>query len=95
VTSATTTAEALTCLAQTTPDLLVADLGLPGEDGYTLLQRIRAMDTPYTRDLPAVALTAYARPADRDRALAAGFVRYITKPVDPPELIAILASILG
>jgi PAS domain S-box-containing protein len=95
VTSARTTAEALTGLAQTSPDLLVADLGLPGEDGYTLLRRIRAMDTPYTRDLPAVALTAYARPADRERALAAGFLRYVTKPVDPAELIEVLGSILA
>jgi CheY-like chemotaxis protein len=52
------------------------------------------MDTPGARDVPAVALTAYARPADRERALGAGFLRYVTKPVDPAELIAILASIL-
>ena len=94
VTSATSTAEALKCLAEDPPELLVADLGLPGEDGYTLLKRIRAMNTPYTATLPAVALTAYARPSDRDRALAAGFLRYVIKPVDPEELVAALTSIL-
>jgi len=94
VTSATSTAEALKCLAEDPPELLVADLGLPGEDGYTLLKRIRAMNTPYTATLPAVALTAYARPSDRDRALAAGFLRYVIKPVDPEALVAALISIL-
>ena len=94
VTSATSTAQALARLAEDVPDLLVADIGLPGEDGYALLQRVRAMDSPAARTLPAVALTAYARPTDRERALAAGFQRYVTKPVDPAELIAILGSIL-
>jgi len=94
VTSATSTAEALARLAERVPDLLLADLGLPGEDGYTLLQRVRAMDSPRARGLPAVALTAYARPSDKERALAAGFQRYVTKPVDPAELVAILASLV-
>jgi PAS domain S-box-containing protein len=94
VTSATSTGEALKLLGETAPDLLVADLGLPGEDGYTLLKRIRSMNTPYAAGLPAVALTAYARPSDRDRALAVGFLRYVIKPVDPEELVAVLASIL-
>ena len=76
------------------PDLLLADLGLPGEDGYALLGRVRAMNTPATRSLPAVALTAYARSSDRERALAAGFVRYIIKPVEPAELVDVLASVL-
>jgi CheY-like chemotaxis protein len=95
VTSVISTAEALRCLAQAMPDLLVADLGLPGEDGYTLLRRIRAMPTPQAQALPAVALTAYARPSDRDRALDAGFLRYVIKPVDPEQLVAVLASVLA
>ena len=94
VTSVTTTEEALASLAETAPDLLVADLGLPGEDGYTLLKRIRALNTPSAAALPAIALTAYARPSDRDRALAAGFVHYVIKPVAPEELISVLTSIL-
>ena len=94
VTSVTSTKEALDCLGGTIPDLLLADLGLPGEDGYTLLRRIRAMKTSETDALPAVALTAYARASDRDRALAAGFLRYVVKPVDPAELVNVLASVL-
>jgi PAS domain S-box-containing protein len=95
VTSATSTAQALTRFSESAPDLLVADLGLPGEDGYTLLQRIRAIGTLHARAVPAVALTAYARPSDRERALEAGFVRYVTKPVDPEELVVVLASTLA
>jgi CheY-like chemotaxis protein len=94
VMSATSSTEALRLFSETVPDLLVADLGLPGEDGYALLQRIRAIDIPQARALPAVALTAYARPADRERALAAGFQQYVTKPVDPAELVAVLSSLL-
>ena len=94
VISVTSTQEALDCLDGTMPDLLLADLGLPGEDGYTLLRRIRAMKTSETDALPAVALTAYARASDRERALAVGFLRYVVKPVDPAELVNVLASVL-
>jgi CheY-like chemotaxis protein len=94
VISVTSTREALDCLGGMTPDLLLADLGLPGEDGYTLLRRIRAMKTSETDALPAVAITAYARASDRERALAAGFLRYVVKPVDPAELVTLLASVL-
>ncbi len=71
------------------PDVLVADLGLPGEDGFALLIRVREMYP----DLPAVAVTAYARAIDRERALAAGFQEYVVKPVDPLRLVGIIASI--
>ena len=94
VISVTSAEEALECIAGTMPDLLLADLGLPGEDGYALLQRIRAMNTSQAQALPAVALTAYARASDRERALAAGFLRYLIKPVDPAELVTVLASVL-
>ena len=94
VISVTSTREALDCLGGMTPDLLLADLGLPGEDGYTLLRRIRAMKTSETDALPAVAITAYARASDRERALAAGFLRYVVKPVDPAELVNLLASVI-
>ena len=92
VMSARSTEEAFEWVARTPPDLLLADLGLPGEDGYTLLQRVRARDPSLS--IPAVALTAYARVTDRDRALAAGFLRYVIKPVDPEELVNVLASVL-
>jgi CheY-like chemotaxis protein len=94
VISARSTAEALESLTVTRPDLLLADLGLPFEDGYTLLQRVRAMTWADHQTIPAVALTAYARASDRERAIAAGFLRYIVKPVDPAELVDVLSAVL-
>ena len=94
VTTAASTREALERIAGTTPDLLLADLGLPGEDGYTLLRRIRAMTNVRAAALPAVALTAYARASDRERALAAGFLHYVIKPVDPQELVKVIVSVI-
>ena len=91
VMTASSNAEALDRLWRFTPDVLVADLGLPGEDGCALLARVRAMKN---RDLPAVALTAYARASDRERAIAAGFVHYVVKPVDPDELVGVIAAIV-
>ena len=73
--------------------MLVADLGLPGEDGYMLLSHVRAMEGFDAATLPAVALTAYARASDRERARAAGFMHYLVKPVDPEELVRVIASI--
>ena len=72
------------------PDLLIADIALPGEDGYALLQRVRAVYP----DLPAIALTAYARSTDRARALEAGFQRHVIKPADPKDLLALIRSLL-
>ena len=94
VTTAASTREALERIAVTTPDLLLADLGLPDEDGYTLLRRIRAIPTLDAAALPAVALTAYARASDRERALAAGFLDYLIKPVDPQELVKVIVSVI-
>jgi len=91
VISASCVVEAMDRVARVRPDLLVADIGLPGEDGYALLRRIRALHGP---DLPAIALTAYARATDRDHALAAGFQRHVVKPVDPHQLVEIVASII-
>ena len=91
VISASRVVEAMDRVAHVRPDLLVADIGLPGEDGYALLRRIRALHGP---DLPAIALTAYARATDRDHALAAGFQRHVVKPVDPHQLVEIVASII-
>jgi CheY-like chemotaxis protein len=92
VISAARVVEAMDRVAHVKPDLLVADIGLPGEDGYALLHQIRALHGP---DLPAIALTAYARATDRDHALAAGFERHVVKPVDPQQLVDIVASIIA
>ncbi len=83
-------AEALTELAVWRPDVLVSDLGMPGEDGYALIRslRTRAAD----QAIPAVALTGYARVEDRAHALAAGFQRHVAKPVDAVAFVAVVAE---
>jgi CheY-like chemotaxis protein len=73
------------------PDLLISDIGLPEMDGYDLIQRVRREPSP-GRDIPAIALTAYARTEDRTRALRAGYQAHIAKPVEPNELLAMIAS---
>ncbi len=89
VLSASTAQEAVDRATEVRPDVLVADLGLPGEDGYVLLARIREMFP----EIPALALTAYARATDRDRVLAAGFQHHVIKPVDPTQLLRLIAAL--
>jgi PAS domain S-box-containing protein len=89
---AATAAEALAIADEWRPRLLVSDLGLPGIDGYELLRAIRAKTAH--RTLAAVAVTAYARADDRARARAAGFDAYVSKPVDPAELVRTLVAVL-
>jgi hypothetical protein len=85
-------AEAFQCFREWRPDLLVSDIGLPGENGYELVQRIRALPADEGGLTPAVALTAYARSEDRARALRAGFDMHVPKPVEEAELLAVLAA---
>ena len=92
VRTATSVHEALESIEQTVPDVLVTDLGMPGMDGYDLIQRIRHMDGP-AREVPAAALTAYARSEDRAKALRLGFEMHLAKPIDPSELIAAVGSL--
>jgi PAS domain S-box-containing protein len=75
-------------------DVVVSDIGMPDVDGYGLIQEIRARDTP-ARNVMAIALTAYARAEDRQRALLAGYQMHLAKPIDPRELIAGIASLLN
>ena len=84
-------AEALEFLAGHSPEVLISDIGMPGEDGYALIAAVRAAG----HALPAAALTAYSRPEDRERALAAGFQAYVPKPLEPLELIATVAQLAG
>jgi len=91
VIAASTAGDALAHAQDVRPDLLVADLGLPGEDGFALLMRFRAMHPT----VPAIALTAYARATDRERVLAAGFLEHVVKPVDPKLLIDLVSTILA
>jgi CheY-like chemotaxis protein len=76
------------------PDLIVSDIGIPDRDGYELMRRIRQMDGPIST-APAIALTALVRVEDRRRALLAGYQTHLAKPVDPTELVALVASLAG
>lgn len=95
VSTASSAAEALAALQAYRPDVLVSDIGMPGEDGYALMRRVRAMDPERNGDIPAVALTAYARGEDRIKAVRAGFHVHAAKPLDPAELISAVANLGG
>ncbi|HVE49492.1 MAG TPA: ATP-binding protein [Casimicrobiaceae bacterium] len=95
VATASSAAEALALLQEKRPHVLVSDIGMPGVDGYQLLRRVRALGPARGGDVPAIALTAFARSEDRTRALRAGFALHLAKPVEPSELIATVASIAG
>jgi CheY-like chemotaxis protein len=90
VLAAATAQGAIDCATEVRPDVLVADLGLPDEDGYFVLTRIREMFP----EVPALALTAHARTTDRDRVLAAGFQQHVIKPVDPAQLLQLIVALL-
>ena len=86
---------ALASLLTFRPDILVSDIGMPGQDGYAFIARVRALEVEATvRDVPALAVTAYARAEDRDRALSAGFQDHVTKPVTAAVLISAVARLL-
>jgi len=87
--------DALQILQQWRPAVLVSDIEMPGLDGYTLLRQIRSLDPDQGGKTPAVALAAYDRPEDRVRSLRAGFNFHVSKPVEPDELTAIVASLAG
>ncbi|HEU5191362.1 MAG TPA: hybrid sensor histidine kinase/response regulator, partial [Methylomirabilota bacterium] len=88
-------AAALPVLAAWRPAVLVSDIEMPGEDGYALIRQVRTLTPEAGGRTPAVALTAFSRPEDRVRILQAGFSLHVTKPVDPEELIAIVATLAG
>jgi PAS domain S-box-containing protein len=79
---------------QRRPDVIVTDIGMPDEDGYSLIRRVREWEIARGPHIPAVALTAYGRVEDRVRALNAGFQMHVAKPVDPAELAAVIASLI-
>ncbi len=90
VTVATSSAEALDLLAERRdggPVVVIADVGMPGEDGYVFIKKLRDLDLQRGRETPAIALTAYARPEDRARAITAGYQQHIAKPVDIELLV--------
>ena len=88
-------AEALTLFQREKPDVILSDLGMPGEDGYSLIRRLRAQSPEQGGRIPAAALTAYASAQDRTRALLAGFQSHVPKPIEASELAAVIANLAG
>jgi len=88
-------AEAFENYKSSPPDVVVADIGMPEENGYALISLIRAHDKEFGRHTPVIALTAYSSPADEQTALAAGFQKYISKPFDPGEIIEEIRGLLN
>jgi CheY-like chemotaxis protein len=86
---------ALEVFVEWQPDVLVSDVGMPGEDGYDLIAKVRALSTEQGRDTPAAALSAHVSDDDRERALTAGYQTHIKKPVDPVTLAAAVAGLRG
>src|SRR4030095_10293462 len=88
---------AMEILAQegTRPDLIVSDIAMPGEDGYGLMRRVRALAPEQGGRIPAIAVTAYSRTKDRMRAMAAGFQKYMLKPVNAAELAHAISGLVG
>jgi PAS domain S-box-containing protein len=86
--------EALAALEQAKPDILISDIGMSEQDGYTLIRKLRALEPEKGGCIPAIALTAYTREEDRLEALSAGFQQHLSKPIDPTKLIGAVVSIL-
>ena len=95
VKTSSSTGEALEMIERYKPDILVSDIGMPEEDGDVLIKKVRTMERERGGRIPAVALTAYARAADRLRALTAGYNMHVPKPVEPTELAIVIASLSG
>lgn len=94
VLSAGSAREAFAALHDWNPDVIVCDIGMPGEDGYSLIRRIRQSESVRDRATPAIALTGYARPEDRQRALTAGYQTFVPKPVEANQLVSTIAELI-
>ncbi len=92
---AATVDEALDALRGAPPDVLLSDIGMPGQDGYELIRRVRALAPEHGGRIPAAALTAFTQSDHRQRALAAGYQLYLAKPIEPSELTAAVAKLAG
>ncbi|MBW4679321.1 MAG: PAS domain S-box protein [Microcoleus vaginatus WJT46-NPBG5] len=93
VTAVSSAREAFAALEQLTPDVLVSDIGMPEENGYQLIRKLRQRETIGGEQIPAVALTAFARDEDRRQAMLAGFQMHVSKPVEPAELAKVIAKL--
>ncbi|MEP6924622.1 MAG: response regulator [Pyrinomonadaceae bacterium] len=86
--------EAMEKFRDTSPDILISDVGMPGEDGYSLISKIRDASKSYDKQIPAIALTGFARAEDRQRAIQAGFDNHISKPIEPKILVQAIVDII-
>jgi signal transduction histidine kinase/ActR/RegA family two-component response regulator len=93
-TGVTSVSEAIFAIAQLPPEVLVSDISMPGEDGYSLIRQVRALDSQ-SASIPAVAVTAHAMEEDRKKAIAAGFNQHIPKPIEPTQLVTVVANLAG
>jgi len=91
VTAVSSAGEAIQAIRKKRPDVLVSDIAMPDEDGYGLIEKVRSLENGEAPDIPAVAITAYAKDEDRMRALSSGFQIYLAKPVEPTELVSVVA----
>lgn len=91
VTAVSSAGEAIKAIRQRRPDVLVSDIAMPDEDGYGLIEKIRSLEEGESDNIPAVAITAYAKEEDREKALSSGFQIYLAKPVELTELISVVA----
>ena len=91
VTAVSSAGEAIRVITQRRPDVLISDIAMPGEDGYGLIKKVRSLENGEVDNIPAVAITAYAKEEDRKRALSSGFQIYLAKPVEVTELISVVA----
>jgi hypothetical protein len=80
-------AAALAILSEHAPDIIVSDIGMPGEDGYSLIRQVRSLHQPEKRTIPAIAVTAFTRNRDRLQAFESGFNLHISKPLEPAKLL--------
>ena len=92
VSTAASVRSALTSIDHWLPDVVVSDIGLPGDDGYVFIEQLRAVAAERGLSIPAVALTAYAGAEERARALGAGYLEHLAKPVEPARLLSVLAA---
>jgi CheY-like chemotaxis protein len=95
VSTAGSASEAMECILAARPDVLICDIGMQQEDGYSLIRRLRALEKREEDVLPALALSAYARSEDRTKAIRSGFQNHLAKPVEPAELLAVVSSLAG
>jgi len=95
VITANSAEQAFEQLQEKNPDVMVSDIGMPDEDGYSLIRRVRALPDRQHRDIAAIALTAFTRAQDRMRALTSGYQNHVAKPVEPDELATVIASLTG